>query len=135
MAPSMSSATAPVLQLDEASAIPKYQQIVDQVRALVATEALRPGMRLPSVRQLASDLGINVNTVLTAYRALAAEEIVLIRHGTRVQVHPRLAIAREPRPSDIGRVRAALERARTDALLLGVSLECLRALAAEVFGD
>jgi len=124
-----------VIHLDETSPTPKYQQIVEQVRALVATGALLPRTPLPSVRQLAADLGINVNTVLAAYRALEAEGIILLRHGARAVVHPRLARAVEPRIDDVERVRTALERTRTDALLLGLSLESLRALAAEVFAD
>ena len=124
-----------VIHLDETSPTPKYQQIVEQVRALVATGALPPRTPLPSVRQLAADLGINVNTVLAAYRALESEGIILLRHGARAVVHPRLARAFEPRIDDVERIRAALERTRTDALLLGVSLENLRTLAAEVFAD
>jgi GntR family transcriptional regulator len=127
------AAAVPVIQLDDASTTPKYQQIVDQVRALVAVRTLEPGTPLPSVRQLASDLGINVNTVLAAYRALEADEIVLLRRGTRAVVHPRLARHPTPRADEIGRIRAALARIRTDALLLGMPLERLRALAAEVF--
>jgi DNA-binding transcriptional regulator YhcF (GntR family) len=124
-----------LIQLDEAGATPKYQQIADQVRALVAAGALRPGDLLPSVRQIASDLGINVNTVLTAYRVLEAENIVLIRRGARAVVHPRLALPAEPRPADLRRIRAALERTRTDAVLAGIPPERLRALAAEVFAE
>ncbi|MGE5334118.1 MAG: hypothetical protein ACM3N4_05415, partial [Nitrososphaerota archaeon] len=73
--------------------------------------------------------------VLAAYRALESEGIILLRHGARAVVHPRLARAIEPRSDDVERIRAALERTRTDALLLGMTLEHLRALAAEVFAD
>jgi GntR family transcriptional regulator len=124
---------APVIELDEVSSTPKYLQIVEQVRALVAAGRLGPGSPLPSVRQLASDLGINVNTVLAAYRALEAEQIALVRRGSRAIIHPRLARPTELRPDDLGRIRTALQRTRTDALLLGIPLEHLRALAAEVF--
>jgi DNA-binding transcriptional regulator YhcF (GntR family) len=133
MFPADFAAQAPVIQLDEASASPKYQQIVDQVRALIAAGALRAGAPLPSVRQLASDLGINVNTVLAAYRVLEAEEMVLVRRGARAIIHPRLARPLSPPPDAIGRIRTALDRTRTDALLRGIPLERLRALANEVF--
>jgi GntR family transcriptional regulator len=123
-----------VIRLDEMSPTPKYQQIVEQVRALVATGALPPRTALPSVRQLAADLGINVNTVLAAYRALESEGIVLLRHGARAVVHPRLERVAEPRLDDVERIRAGLERIRTDALLAGMSLEQLRTLAGDVFG-
>lgn len=124
-----------VIRLDEGSSIPKYQQIVEQVRALVATGALAPRAQLPSVRQLAADLGINANTVLAAYHALESEGIVLLRHGTRAIVHPRLERVVEPGLDDVENIRSALERTRTDALLLGMTLERLRALAAQVFDD
>ena len=124
-----------VIRLDETSPTPKYQQIVEQVRALVAAGALTPRSPLPSVRQLAADLGINVNTVLAAYHALESEGVILLRHGARAVIHPRLARVIEPRHDDVARIRAALERTRTDALLLGLTPERLRALAAEIFAD
>jgi GntR family transcriptional regulator len=126
---------APVIQLDNASPLPKYQQILEQVEAHVAAGRLAPGAPLPSVRQLAGDLGINVNTVVAAYRVLESEGIVLLRHGSRAVIHPRLARPATPTPADVARLRAALERTRTEALLAGLSLETLRVLALEVFAD
>lgn len=131
--PSLQDPSPPTISLDEASPTPKYQQIVDQVRALVAQGQLLPGAALPSVRQLAGDLGVNMNTVLAAYRALEAEGIVLLRRGTRAVVHPRLTHTPEPGPRDFDRVRAMLERVRTDALLLGLTPDMLGRLANEVF--
>src|SRR5262245_44983777 len=49
------------------SGTPIYRQLVDQVRLAVATEALSPGDRMPSVRDLAEELVINFNTVAKAY--------------------------------------------------------------------
>ena len=69
------------LQLDPASAVPIYAQIVDQVRALVATRAFRPGDKLPSVRELAANLRVNRNTAAKAYQALEADGIVETRAG------------------------------------------------------
>lgn len=69
------------LQLDPASAVPIYAQIVDQVRALVATRAFRPGDKLPSVRELAARLRVNRNTAAKAYQALEADGIVETRAG------------------------------------------------------
>src|SRR5579884_2576604 len=102
----------PVIRLDEINPLPKYLQIVEQIRTLVAEGALAPGTPLPSVRQLASDLGINVNTVLTAYHALEAEEILLLRHGSRAVVHPRLSKTTTPLPDDVAHIRSLLERTR-----------------------
>ena len=128
-------ATAAIVQLDLASPTPKYQQIVEQVKALIASGALPPGAPLPSVRQLAGDLGINVNTVVAAYRALDSENLVLLRRGLRAIIHPRLARPIAPTPDGLTRVRAHLEHVRTEALLQGVTADTLRVLAAEVFGS
>jgi GntR family transcriptional regulator len=122
-----------VITLDNASASPKYQQIVDQIKAHVVAGTLPPGTPLPSVRQLATDLGINVNTVLAAYHALDGEGIVLMRHGARAVIHPHLGRRAEPAPQVVAEVRGALERARADALLLGMTAESLRELARQVF--
>jgi GntR family transcriptional regulator len=129
------AAEAPIIQLDEASPTPKYQQIAEQVRALVAARRLLPGTALPSVRQLAADLGININTVLAAYRALEADGVVLLRRGSRAVVHPRLAKATLPAPADLARISALLERVRTDALLAGLTPGQLHALAEQIFAD
>jgi DNA-binding transcriptional regulator YhcF (GntR family) len=122
-----------LIRLDELNPLPKYMQIVEQVRAFVAEGKLAPGTQLPSVRQLASDLGINVNTVLTAYHALEAEAIILLRHGSRAVIHPRLTRPAAPQASDMAHIRALLGRVRTDALLRGVPLPMLQELAAEIF--
>ena len=61
------------LSIDRAHDTPVYEQVADQIRRLVASGRLNPGTSLPSVRQLASDLGVNLNTVARAYRVLEGE--------------------------------------------------------------
>jgi DNA-binding transcriptional regulator YhcF (GntR family) len=122
-----------VIQLDAINPLPKYMQIVEQIRAFASEGKLPPGSPLPSTRQLASDLGINVNTVLAAYHALEAEEIILLRHGARGVIHPRLQMPTTPQDGDIAHIRALLGRVRTDALLSGVSLPMLQEMATQVF--
>ncbi|HEY7975793.1 MAG TPA: GntR family transcriptional regulator [Ktedonobacterales bacterium] len=124
------------IQLDDASLLPKYQQIMEQVKAHVAVGHLAPNAPLPSVRQLAADLGINVNTVVAAYRALEAEGIILLRHGSRARVHPRLARPLAgPAPADLARLRAQLERICVEARLAGLDTDALRLLADDVFSQ
>src|SRR5512145_1151618 len=70
---------------------PLYQQIVDAIKALIARGALREGMALPSVRQVAGDLGVNLNTIAGAYRELQEEGFLAVRHGTGAVVSSRRA--------------------------------------------
>ena len=70
-----------VLVLNPTSGVPIYRQIVDQTRRLVATGQLAPGDKLPSVRAIATDLGINPMTVSKAYSMLDQAGIVVRRAG------------------------------------------------------
>jgi len=69
-------------RLDLQSGVPVYRQIIDQVRAGMASGALTVGDRLPAVRQLAVDLSINPNTVVRAYRDLELGGLLETHQGT-----------------------------------------------------
>jgi GntR family transcriptional regulator len=75
-----------ILQIDTQSSIPIYAQIVDRVMRLAREGELTSDAALPSVRQLASDLEINPNTVARAYRELERHGVIKTagRRGTRV---------------------------------------------------
>ena len=64
------------------SGVPVYRQIIDQVHAARASGALRPGAKLPTVRQLAVDLSVNPNTVVRAYRELELTGVITTHQGT-----------------------------------------------------
>jgi GntR family transcriptional regulator len=70
---------------------PIYQQITDGIKSLIAGGNLREGMMLPSVRQVAGDLGVNLNTVAVAYRQLQDEGFVTVRHGAGAVIASRTA--------------------------------------------
>ncbi|MCC3281241.1 MULTISPECIES: GntR family transcriptional regulator [Arthrobacter] len=72
------------IQVDLGSPVPPYEQIRAQVSTLVSAGALAPGDRLPTIRTLASDLGVAPGTVARAYKELEAEGTVtaLRRRGT-----------------------------------------------------
>jgi len=67
--------------IDPRSPVPLYEQIAACVRVAVASGELSAGEALPSVRGLARELRINPATVVQAYRDLAADGFVEIRHG------------------------------------------------------
>ncbi|MBQ2691435.1 MAG: GntR family transcriptional regulator [Clostridia bacterium] len=55
---------------------PIYEQIKDNYRKLILSGAMAPGEKLPSVRELASQLAINPNTIQRAYRELEGEGFI-----------------------------------------------------------
>jgi DNA-binding transcriptional MocR family regulator len=81
------------LEINSQSSEPVYLQIVRQIRQLIYDGLLDPGARLPSMRQLAGQLGVSLNTVHAACDALAAENLVTTRQGggTFVTQHPGVA--------------------------------------------
>jgi GntR family transcriptional regulator len=77
------------IHIDLKSGVPFYRQIIDQVRAAIATGSLEPGDRLPTVRQLAVDLSINPNTVSRAYTELELTGLVETQMGSGTYVGQR----------------------------------------------
>jgi GntR family transcriptional regulator len=77
------------LTIDTQSRKPIYEQLADGLKALIARGELREGVTLPPVRQLAADLGVNLNTVAVAYRQLQSEGLITVRHGSGAVVSSR----------------------------------------------
>ena len=107
--------------IDPRSPTPLYEQIAARVRMAVAAGDIAPGDALPSVRSLARDLRINPATVVQAYRDLAMDGFVEIRHGqgTFVQDLPRFLRDEERTAQAEKLVRKLLQ----DAARLGISAE------------
>src|SRR5512146_1995539 len=69
-------------RLDPGSGVPLYRQVIDQVLLAVGDGRLAPGTQLPTVRQLAVDLAVNLNTIARAYREMEIRGIVETQQGT-----------------------------------------------------
>lgn len=69
------------LKLDATSGVPFYRQVIDQILAGIATGTLRRGERLPTVRALAVELAVNLNTVARAYKELEIRGILTTQQG------------------------------------------------------
>ena len=102
------------LQISTADGIPIYQQIVNQVRHLIAAGRLQPGEELPPIRVLAEQLTVNPNTVARAYLELEHAGIVTKRHGSGTYVSE----TRRPLPQ---REKTKILAKRVDALLTEAS--------------
>lgn len=69
------------IELDFRSSIPIYVQIIEQIKRLVDSGELKPGDQLPTVRQLATEVRVNFNTIARAYRALDDAGFISTQHG------------------------------------------------------
>src|SRR5712691_256251 len=74
------------IQISTSDGVPIYQQIVNQVRYLIAAGRLQPGEELLPIRGLAEQLTVNPNTVARAYLELERAGIVNKRHGSGTYV-------------------------------------------------
>ena len=92
------------IQIDLKSPNPVYQQIIDEIRYQVARGIFQPGDRLPTIRDLATELRVNRNTVMKAYRELESQNVILTRPGlgttisesvSRVQKSEKIKILKE----------------------------------------
>ncbi len=79
------------LSIDRSSATPVYRQIVDRLRAMIASGRLPVGFRLPPERRLAEALGVNRSTVLAAYRELKGDGLLAAHVGRGTVVSAPLA--------------------------------------------
>ena len=101
------------ITIDRDQQDPVYEQVADQVRQFVASGTLRPGTALPSVRQLAGDLGVNLNTVARAYRLLESEGFLVIRDRSGVTIAaPADEVEASTRARLLDELRSTLARLR-----------------------
>lgn len=120
-----------LLQLDLQSEIPIYLQIRIQIIKGIATGALKPGEALPSVRQFASDLGINLHTVNKAYTILKQDGFILVHRQKGVIVNPDTG----PKVTDeyLSRLDNDLTPVITEAFCRGMPAEEFNSLCNKIF--
>jgi DNA-binding transcriptional regulator YhcF (GntR family) len=102
-----------------------YQQLVDEIKALIAQGELPEGSSLPPVRQVAADLGVNLNTVAFAYRCLQREGLISVKHGSGAVVISKLLTQRAEE-----QLRAQLRAALTQLVLAGFTRSEITTLVA-----
>ena len=102
-----------MIRIDLDSPKPLEEQIVVGLRQALAQGTLAPGAELPSVRQLAGDLGVHWNTVARAYRRLADEGVLLVRRG-------RGAVVSGERRTGLRVAKASLRARLTEVIAAGL---------------
>ena len=76
------------LVIDISDSLPVFAQLIEQIKKAVLSGELSPGSALPSIRQLANDLGLNHNTVAKAYRLLERDSVIQTKGYRGTFIHP-----------------------------------------------
>lgn len=119
-------------RVDRSDGLPAYLQLVRQAREALRLGWLRPGDKLPAVRQVVATSGVNPNTVLKAYRELEFAGLVEARQGAGTFVTASLGSAP---PEAMGRLRERLADWVRDARAAGLELEDIDALLGAVLAE
>jgi len=119
-----------LISINENDPRPLYAQIAGEIKEQIRDGTLQPGDELPSVRELADSLAINLHTVHHAYQQLRDQGIILLRLGQRARV----ATRRQPaaRAEVQGKLAGRLKEMITEAYHLGLSAEDFRMLVDEL---
>ncbi|WMS86057.1 GntR family transcriptional regulator [Pleionea litopenaei] len=81
------------LEIAPSSGVPIYRQLIDQIKRMVASEQLKPGDAMPSVRNVASQLAVNPMTISKAYSMLEVEGILERQRGKGMIVSSQMPVA------------------------------------------
>jgi len=118
------------IRIEPGSGIAIWRQIADQIRAQCASEVLRPGDKLPSMRELARELAVNQNTILRVYERLTGEGLLERRHGSGTYVAQDIA-TEQLKATQRALLWRQVEQLARKAETLGVSGDELRGLVDE----
>jgi GntR family transcriptional regulator len=108
-----------MIRVSLTSPVPLHDQLVGELRRLLATGELATGDELPPVRQLANDLGINLNTVARAYRELTDAGLLASARGRGTVVISTVQRQSGTAKQEKQRTEQTLASALTDAKLAG----------------
>jgi DNA-binding transcriptional regulator YhcF (GntR family) len=107
------------LSIDEKDNRPLYLQIISQIKEQISSGTLSPGDELPSVRELADSLGINLHTVRSAYLKLRDQGIITLRLGRRARI---ASLSSETTTKDLeAGIVTPLREIIADALIKGIA--------------
>jgi GntR family transcriptional regulator len=113
-----------IVSVDPRDATPIYAQLERGLRAAIATNRLRPGDQLPTVRQLAVELRVNANTVARVYAELERSGVIETRRGVGSFISASPERAHPPREHE-RRLAAFVTRVLADADVAGFTIDDL----------
>lgn len=122
-----------LIQIEPQSDIPIYEQVTQQIIEGIAKGELKPGDTLPSVRNLAADLGVNMHTVNKSYHELEAKGILTIRAKSGAMI--RSVEERALTPDQLKKIEKNLKPVVAEGLVLGATADQIEYMMKKVFTD
>jgi GntR family transcriptional regulator len=114
------------IRIEKGSSVPISRQIASQFRAQCLAGTLKPGDKVPSVRELAVLLGVNPNTILRVYEKLTAEGYLERRHGSGTFIADKLPM--NQLAPETGQYEEELEQIIRQGRMLGLDEQTLQSM-------
>jgi len=121
------------IQIEPQSDVPIYEQVTRQIIEGIARGEMKPGETLPSVRNLAADLGVNMHTVNKSYHELEEKGIITIRAKSGAII--RSAEERTLTPKQLQQIEKNLKPVVAEGMVLGATAEQIEHMMKKVFAD
>ena len=118
------------ITIDLESGVPIYMQLVDRIKRMVVSGQLLPGQQIPTIRQLATDLRINYNTVGRAYLILDQEGVISTQQGRGTYIASRLGEG-QVQKLRMSKLRVMFGQVIHEAQVLGYSREEIEQIVKE----
>ena len=109
-----------MFQVDLKSRVPIFKQVLDYYRKQILTGRMSPDDKMPTVRELSTEIGVNPNTIQKAYRELENNGLIYSRHGKGCYVSEPTD---EHVASEVARLYEALECLKSELLMHGEELK------------
>lgn len=121
------------IQIEPQSDVPIYEQVTRQIMEGIARGEMKPGDTLPSVRNLAADLGVNMHTVNKSYHELEEKGVIVIRAKSGAII--RSAEERALTPEQLQQIEKNLKPLVVEGMVLGATAEQIEHMIKKVFSD
>lgn len=120
-------------QLDYKSNLPLFEQIIQKIKEYIVRGLLQPGDKIPSIREYASLVGINPNTVSKAYQELERQNVIITLKGKGAFVSDQQTSAATLPDEQLSKKR--LETTVLDFMYQGIEAATLKDWIDEIYGQ
>ena len=122
------------LTINLESGVPIYMQVVDRIKQMVVSGQLQPGQQIPTIRQLATDLRVNYNTVGRAYLILDQEGVISTQQGRGTYIASHLDEG-QVQKLRMSKLRSMFGQVIREAQVLGYSREEIEQIVEEELAE